>query len=128
MDIRKIACVGAAAFTGALLISVSATPAHAQWISHPVVVTGHLDPNTRVVSYRDLSLNTDSGRKTLMHRVGVAVSEVCPAYDAMFNNYDADWCQQFAWRGARIQLNRAFAAAESGVPLAMSIQVSVAGR
>ena len=128
MNAHKIGWTGAAAITGALLINPTAAPASPQWINDPVTITGHRDVYMRVVSYRDLSLNTDAGRKILVHRVGVAVSQVCPSYDAIFHDYDADGCRVFAWHGARPQLNSAFAAAKSGLPLAMSIEVSGAGR
>ena len=128
MDVRQLACAAAAAVAGALLISVAASPVKAQPVTSPVTVTAHLDADTRMVAYADLSLATDAGRKSLMHRVRVAVGEVCPAYDATFNAYDADGCRDFAWGGARPQITRALAAADSGQPLTMSIEITAAAR
>ncbi len=128
MDVRKLAYAGATAFTAALLISFTAASAHAQPLAHPVIVTAHGTVSTRLVSYRDLALATNSGRETLMHRVRAAIGDVCPAYDATFNRYDVAGCQNFAWGHARPQIDSAFAAAASGLPLAMSIEITGATR
>jgi UrcA family protein len=128
MDVQKVACSGAAALVGALLISVTAAPVDAQSLNEPVTVTADRDAQTRLVSYRDLSLATDLGRKTLMHRVHVAVDEVCPPFDVTFSVYDAAWCQHFAWHAARPQIDSALLAAASGQPLAMTIEITAAAR
>lgn len=125
MDARKMACVAAAGFVGMLLVGAAAFPAHAQSISNrPVTVTQHRDAGTRQVPYGDLALNTKQGRSTLMHRVGEAVYQVCPGFDGNFGAYDVDSCRDFAWAGARPQIDSAFRAALSGGSLAMSIEIT----
>src|SRR6059036_2594257 len=104
---RERACASAAAFTGALLINVSAAPVYAQQLPDPLTVTGQrIGAAIRVVPYGDLSLANDTGRNTLLHRVRAAVADVCPAYDATFRVYDAAGCQDFAWARAKPQINR----------------------
>ena len=127
MDVRKLACAGAAALAGALIVSVATASLHAQSFTGPVTVTAHVT-DTRFVPYGDLSLTTDAGRKTLVHRVRAAVKELCPAYDATFNAYDAAMCQNLAWAGARPQIDNAVAAAIVGQPLTMSIEITAAPR
>jgi UrcA family protein len=129
MDARKVACVAAAAFIGALLIGAATNPVEAQTVgSHPVTVVAHATPNTRVVPYGDLALNTRDGRHMLAHRVGIAVSEVCPNFDDAIGPYDVAFCQASAWKGAEPQMKRALRGALSGQPLAMSIEITAANR
>ena len=128
MDARQLACIGAAAFVGSLLVTATATMAKPQ---RPVVIEKHIDPMTRYVSYADLSLTTHEGKKVLYTRGGQAVNEVCPMSlppdDSDFDTtYDRLSCQQFAWQGARPQIRRAIRAAEVGTPLIMTIGITAA--
>lgn len=126
MDVRKMACMGAAAFVGSLLLT--ATVSFAQ-PGRPVVVEKHLDATTRYVPFTDLSLTTKEGKRALYHRVDVAVQEVCPPVeDGGFNLYDVDYCRLTAWDGARPQISQAIRSAQSGAALAMSIEVSAASK
>ena len=126
MHARQLACIGAAAFVGSLLVTATATTAKSQ---RPVVIEKHIDPMTRYVSYADLSLATHEGKKVLYKRVGQAVKEVCPLSlppeqtdgDSI---YDHIYCQQFAWQGARPQIRSAIRAAEVGTPLIMTLGVT----
>jgi UrcA family protein len=120
-DTRKMACFGAAAFLGTLVIGAAATPLHAQ--ERPVTVTARPDQLTRVVPYGDLSLATKQGRHILMHRVDVAVDQVCPQMDEFLGRLDDAYCKHFAWAGARPQIRRAFDSALAGQPMAMSALV-----
>ena len=128
MNVPKLACSGAAALVGALLISVTAAPVDAQSNTEPVTVTADRDVETRLVSYRDLSLATDAARKMLIHRVHIAVDQVCPPFDVTFKSYDVAECQHSAWDSARPQIDSAFLAAASGQPLAMTIEITAAAR
>ena len=91
MEARKIACLGAAAFVGSMLVGTVASPVHAQ-AHHPLTVTGHPDEMTRVVPYGDLSLATSEGRKILMRRVGYAVDEICTPSEVNGGSLDVPYC------------------------------------
>jgi UrcA family protein len=124
-DGRKMACWGAAGFIGTALLIVAASPAHSQ---PPVEVVAHKDALTRVVPYGDLSLASQTGRKILVRRVGLAVREVCPEYDVAGVLYDVQGCRKFAWKGARPQIDRAIDRAMSGSSLAMAITIQSAAK
>ena len=108
MEARKIACFGAAAFVGSMLVGTVASPVHAQ-AHHPLTVTGHPDEMTRVVPYGDLSLATSEGRKILMRRVGYAVDEICMPSEVNGGSLDVPYCISTAWASARPQIKTAFA-------------------
>ena len=129
IDIRKMACIGAAGFIGTALVIAAASPVHGQSFSHqPVTVQGHRDSITRIVPYGDLALTSNRGRQVLMRRVSTAVTQVCPDYDEQGLTYDVQGCEDFAWAGARPQIRRAFDDARSGSSLAMSIVITAASK
>jgi len=126
---RQVACLGAAGFIGTMLVVAATSPAFAQEYSQPVTVTAHSDQLTRVVPYGDLSLANRDARKVLMHRVGIAVREVCPnmSIDGLsLQQYDVEGCRDYAWTGARPQIRHAIDLAGSGSTLAMSITITSA--
>lgn len=122
MDARKIACFFAAAFIGSALVAAGAAPVHAR--PRPVTVVAHPDEYTRIVRYADLPLTTKAGRRMLLHRVSVAVQEVCPDTDDFLRPLDSLACEEFAWDGARPQMRRAIDRALSGADLAGAIEIS----
>ena len=102
----------------AALLTLSAVPAFAE-----PVVTGQrstFDDDgrlTRNVGFRDLDLASAAGQKTLVRRVSGAVREVCrPAGDPLSESY----CQSYAWRGARPQIELALNQARSAPALAQA--------
>lgn len=125
MNARQLACVGAAAFVGTMLVTATATMAKPV---RPVVISKRIDPMVRYVSYADLSLTTADSRNVLYKRVGNAVSEVCPvnlrSNDAdNVSAYKFGYCRDTAWQGALPQIDRAIHAAKLGAPLVMTIGV-----
>jgi len=114
--------VGTAAVAAAAS-AISTTAAVAQQAD--VVVEKHLSPVTRYVPYADLSLSTKEGRKSLYHRVGQAVDQVCPDFDEEGRAYDTSGCIKFAWEGAYPQIGRAIKDAQSGKS-AMSAAITIA--
>lgn len=108
--------------SGAMATPVSEFTPAPEWKG--VRVVAH--PLTHLVHYDDLALATKAGRKSLMHRVKAAVSEVCPAYDEHGDAYDVQYCSDFAWAGARPQIKRAVRLARSGQTLAMTIEITAA--
>lgn len=130
MDARQLACVGAAAFVGSLLVTATATMAKPV---RPVVISKRVDPMVRYVSYGDLALTSHEGKKVLIKRVYRAVNEVCPATlppdpSDGTTDYDRHYCQDFAWAGARPQIRNAIHAASLGAPLVMTIGIAGAPR
>ena len=126
MDARQLACIGAAAFVGSLLVTATASMAKN---SQPVVIEKHIDPLTRYVSFADLSLTSKEGKHLLYRRVGQAVDEVCPlslsSDEAEFAvTYDRLYCKDYAWQGARPQIRKAIRAAEVGTPLVMTLGIT----
>ena len=132
VNARKTSSIGAARFIGILLIasSVLPIPVCAQSARHPVTVLGHPeDSNTRIVPYGDLSLMTKQGRGQLIHRVTVAIDEVCPDPDieGKVGAYDVRGCKDSAWIGAQRQIKNAFARAIAGdTSLSTAIEISAA--
>lgn len=122
-EARRIAIFGSAAIVATGLALAAATPALSQ---PPVDVIAKPSSQVRHVPYGDLSLASREGQRTLFHRVGVAVNEVCPitADDGAW--YDNEGCRKFAWRGARPQIRRALDQAMSGSSLAMTSSITVA--
>lgn len=125
MDARQLACVGAAAFVGAMLVTATATMAKPV---RPVVISKRIEPMTRYVSYADLSLTTREGKNVLYKRVGYAVNDVCPVNERVddmdgTSTYDFGYCRDFAWSGAMPQIRNAIHAAKLGTPLVMTIGV-----
>lgn len=66
------------------------------------------DVPTESVLHRDLNLASAQGAKALMFRVSGAVRRVCAPQE----RYDYTQCRQFAWNGARPQMDRAIARAQ----------------
>jgi len=127
IDHRKIACLGAASFIGAVLVASVAVPAHGQSNGQRLtVVAERPDQLTAMVHYDDLSLATKNGRHMLSRRVGEAVNRVCP--DSTFETYDVGDCRNFAWNGARPQIKRAIDLAGSGHDLAMTLEIVSAAK
>jgi len=118
---RKFATLGAAGFITAALIFATASPA----LSRPPVEVVAKYPLTRHVPYGDLSLATKQGQHMLYRRVGVAVQDLCPMMAEDGGWYDFQDCRQFAWRGARPQINRAVEQAMSGSSLAMTSSITI---
>ena len=78
--------------------------------SGPIVVVApraDTDVPTRRVSYADLNLASMSGQNTLNSRVGYAVNSVCTESNLSFDYYHMHNCKNFAWSGARPQIDRA---------------------
>jgi UrcA family protein len=124
MDGRKLLGFGAAGFVGMMLAVVSAIPVYGQSPTQPVTVTAHrAAPLTERVPFGDLSLATRDGQRTLYRRVRYAVNRVCPQ-GANLWTYDVSGCRDFAWYGAKPQIDRAITAAAAGAPLAMAIEVT----
>ena len=129
MDVRKVICVGAAGFIGALLITATAVPAH----SHPrlIVQAQRPDPEalTTRVSFYIADLRSDRGQKDLVLRVHAATREVCPEGFAFspLDTYQRD-CLETAWNGARPQIEAAIDTAMNSklagaVPMTVSIGI-----
>ena len=125
MDVRQMACVGAAGFLGALLVVAAISPAHGQSYQRPVTISAQ-KPMTESVPYGDLALALRHDRRVLYHRVSQAVGRVCPILDEEGFAYDWQDCRNFAWRGADPQIKRAIGLARSGMTMAMSIQIAAA--
>jgi UrcA family protein len=125
MDVRKLACVGAAVFVGTLMVTATASLAQPPVRGSDVLVE-KTNPLVQHVSFADLSLATKPGQKVLFHRVNQAVGQVCPDYDEEGYAYDVLDCKDFAWAGARPQIRRAIDSALSGNVMTMSISVTAA--
>ena len=130
MDARQLACVGAAAFVGSLLVTATTTMAKPV---KPVVISKRVEPMTRYVPYADLSLTTREGKNILYKRVGYAVKDVCPVNERVedmdgTSTYDFGYCRDFAWSGALPQIRNAIHAASTGAPLVMTIGITAAPR
>jgi UrcA family protein len=127
MDGRKMLCLGAASFIGTMMVGLAVMPAHGEPLTKPVTVTAHKHaPMVERVAFGDLALATKDGRKMLYRRVGYAVDHVCPDRDADLGTYDVEGCKDFAWSGARPQIDRAIRDARSGASLAMTIEITSA--
>jgi UrcA family protein len=125
----RLACMAAASFMGALLVTAAVAPADAQNLHSkgPVVVTAPREgPLVEQVPFGDLSLTTGHDRTVLYRRVALAVNKVCPDLDEDGFFYDTLGCKNFAWDGARPQMSAAIKAAKSGAVVAMTIEVSAA--
>lgn len=73
-----------------------------------VVQARSYDMPVRHVSYADLNLLTATGERTLTHRVGGAVRDVCADWtDTTRLDYSNAICTRAAWDGARPQMDRA---------------------
>ncbi|WP_167737619.1 UrcA family protein [Sphingomonas parva] len=74
MSIRTLSCACAALLFSGISVAMAVGPAAAQ----PVVVTASREaPAVRRVSYADLNLETEAGRKALNGRIRRAISFVC---------------------------------------------------
>lgn len=96
------ACAACAVAFGGLAL---ATPVFAQ--SSDLQVVRKLDLPTKRVSYRDLNLATFHGEQTLVSRVKVAVRQVCPMGFATRAHSGTIKCRNYAWDGAKPQIDRA---------------------
>ena len=78
----------------------------------PLVVFAPPDAPTRRVSYADLNLTSQAAEKMLYRRVAGAVRSVCNEATGPFSDFnETTACRDFAWDGARPQINRAVARA-----------------
>ena len=119
-ELPKAAACGVTGSIAAALLLV-AGPARSE---PPVEVIGK-PALTRHVPYGDLSLATKSGQRNLYRRVGRAVVDLCPLVEEKEDWYDVQGCRDFAWRGARPQIRRAFDLALSGSSLAMTTSITI---
>ena len=94
----------------ALIAVAAATPAFSR--SAPVFVTASADTVVRHVNYADLNLASFDGQRTLDHRVGTAVTDLCG--EAIGGNdggtkYKLSMmhCSAEAWNSAQPQIDRA---------------------
>ena len=96
----------------ALALVAAASPALAEQ-----VVTGKrltIDEQgrvTRTVTFADLNLASPAGEKTLLRRVGAAVKFVCRQG---IDSIDENFCRNYAWDGARPQIDLALGQARGG--------------
>jgi UrcA family protein len=124
-NVRQVASLAAAGFIGTALVLAVAFPAHGTPLGqNPVTVTGQRDMTTERVPFGDLALTTRAGQHALYRRVSDAVYRVCPVIDEEGVPYDSRGCMDFAWDGARPQIDHAIKAAKSGAPLAAAIVIS----
>jgi UrcA family protein len=107
--VKAFSMCTALAVTAGVLVAV-APPAIAQPPS--VFVTAPADVVTRHINYADLNLASAAGERSLDHRVGGAVADLC--LDATGGNdgslnfkYSMKRCSGFAWNEARPQMDRA---------------------
>ena len=121
---RKMLSFGAAGFIGMMLAGISAMPVHGQSPMQPVTVTKHRAAAlTERVLFSDLSLSTKDGQRTLYRRVRYAINRVCPQGATLWT-YDVADCRDYAWSGAKPQIDRAVTAAAAGASLTMTIEVT----
>jgi UrcA family protein len=132
MDIRKVACMGAASFVGILLITASAYPAHSQ---PPVVVRAtRPDPDvlTARVSFRIADLRSEKGQRSLVRRVRYATHQVCPPNFSLPSLDTGQLeCIRNAWDGAKPQIDAAIDRAKNSqlagsVPMTVTIGIAAA--
>ena len=103
----KQSLAACASGTVAFAALAAATPVVGQ--NDPVTITApkaaEEEVPTRRVSYRDLNLASMEGERILVRRVKVAVREVCP-FNSGSGRIDRE-CRDFAWNGAKPQIDRA---------------------
>jgi UrcA family protein len=105
-------------------VLVASAPASAQ---QQIVITGkkippHYEPVTRTVNIADLNLATNAGVEEMHKRVANAIGKVCPTPGGITITYaqrDAAVCRDFAWTGARQQMDRAVHSATERAPKQM---------
>jgi UrcA family protein len=119
---RSWATIGAAGLITTVLIFTAAGPA----LGQPPIEVVAKSSLTRHVPYGDLGLATKQGQNTLYRRVSAAVQDLCPMTAEDGRWYDFQDCRQFAWRGARPQINQAVDRATSGSSLAMTSSITIA--
>lgn len=95
----------------AAAMGVSATPALAQpGDTMGIVVTApqHADlgDNQRLVQFRDLALNRQSGQTALLRRVGNAIDSLCENSVASADPVGALKCSVVAWNSVNRQLDQ----------------------
>ena len=120
---RRISRSLRVAFLGTAVLMAPLTAIGAQSRIQPVTVTAQHDPFTRIVPFGDLSIGTKGGKHELLHRVDLAVSEVCPDFDD-WGWYDQHSCAHRAWEGAWPQIRSALNASGTGAALATTISIS----
>lgn len=103
---KLMSICAAIAITGGTLVML-APPAAAK--GKPIVVeAAPEDVLTERVSFADLNLASVEGRQTLNRRVGSAVKSVCiDSIGDTSNVYAGHACRNYAWAGARPQIDRA---------------------
>lgn len=74
------------------------------------------EPVKKTVSIADLDLRTEAGASEMEKRVGAAVDSICtaPPRAALWELNDAKKCSEFAWAGARPQMDAALKKARGG--------------
>lgn len=98
------------ACTGFLFL---AAPAIGQ--GQQIVITGkkippEYEPVTKIVKIGDLNLATKAGVQQMEKRVEAAVKSLCPTAmptGAGYEEHDTKLCRDYAWAGARPQMDRA---------------------
>jgi UrcA family protein len=126
MDVRKIACWGAAGFIGVLLVTATASayegPRNAP---QDLVVQGHrLQPNERAVSYADLNLAYRPQQRVLHGRIVRAADQICWALNSSLGSVDE--CSRDAVDNTRPQVNAAIQRAKlrmAGMPIPPDVAV-----
>lgn len=100
-------------------LAALATPAIAQ--DQDIVVTAKMkvpegyEPVKRVVSIKDLDLTTKAGADEMERRVGEAVNGICalPKHPSNEDTETSMKCTDFAWAGARPQMEKMLQKARS---------------
>ncbi len=131
MDVRILACVAAAGFITAVMVSAATSlPAYAKPIPNsPVVVTGErIDPSLqREVSYRDLNLVLPAAQMILRGRISRTAASLCLDIN---DGYDpGNECRNFAVRGTKPQVAAAIERAKlrmAGRAVGPDIAISMA--
>ncbi len=127
MDVRRIACCGAAGFIGVLLVTATASYAYEGPRNSPqeLVVQGHrLQPYERAVSYADLNLAYRPAQRVLHGRIVRAADDVCWSLNTALASVDE--CSRDAVNNTRPQVNAAIQRAKlrmAGVPIPPDVAV-----
>jgi UrcA family protein len=108
MNYGKIISFSAAVVLASGVFVLVASPAHGK----PVVVVANPDIVTRHISFSDLNLASGSGERTLNHRVGGAIGELCSeatgGEDGSFlTRLEKTACSKTAWGQAGPQIAQA---------------------
>ena len=134
MTQRTIVCLAAASFLGATLAVTEVAPAHSQPGVGPISVNAQpFDPATmRVVSYADLDLRNQAGRRSFEYRIEAAAHQLCPDDIAVGGPLDLTakrcfnqtmWTAQRTMQNAIAQAQQTGATAMNGSATAMTIAI-----